>query len=139
MKYAAIAALIAVVSAAAEDNGCKKGMKTTFYTDKKCTTVDADTEAVEFTKDQMKASAFDGKCNKANGSSTKVKCTSEGIETSVYKDVEDCSGEGVAVAVKWTNCYSSGTGDDKKYFQLTGAAALKAAAIALVAIAGSQF
>ncbi len=139
MKYAAIAALIAVVSAEDEyKNGCKPGMTMTYFTDKECTTVDSDKDAV-VTKDSELKKA-DVACMSATGAttSTKMKCDAKGITTNVYK-TKDCTGDSTDVTVKWTNCYSSGTGDDKTYYQLTGAAALKAAAIALVAIAGSQF
>jgi hypothetical protein len=138
MKYAAIAALVAVASAADDyKNGCKKGMTTTFFTDDKCKTVDPDTAAVVADDSEMKA--FTDACTKlTDKSSTKMKCDAKGITTTVYT-TKDCAGDGADVVVKWTNCYTTGTGDAKKYYQLTGAAALKAAAIALVAIAGSQF
>ena len=103
MKYAAIAALIAVVSAKAPASNCLKGMKTTFYTDKKCETVDEDKAAVEATDKELEA--FDGTCKKVGEGSSKVKCTDEGIETTVY-ETADCKGDGVAVTVKWTHCFT---------------------------------
>jgi len=53
MKYAAIAALIAVVSAA-DVVDCPKEAKVTTYTDDKCKTVDPDTEVVKATTEQKK-------------------------------------------------------------------------------------
>ena len=82
------------------------------------------------------------------GGSAIVTCTAEGITVKAYVGVEDCKvvkdSEGVETKVieettKYETCKKIGSGESKKYIQLTGAAALKAAAIALVAIAGSQF
>lgn len=53
MKYAAIAALIAVVSAA-DVVDCPKETKVTTYTDDKCKTVDPDTDVAEATTEQKK-------------------------------------------------------------------------------------
>ena len=91
MKYAAIAALIAVVSAKTPASNCLKGMKTTFYTDEKCKTVDEDTAAVEVTSKELEA--YDGTCKTVGKKSSKVKCTAEGMENWVY-ETADCSGNG---------------------------------------------
>ena len=76
-------------------------------------------------------------------------CTAEGITAKAYIGVEDCKvvkdeSAGTETKVieettKYETCKKTTVGDKTLYVQLTGAAALKAAAIALVAIAGSQF
>ena len=66
MKYAAIAALIAVVSAEDEyKNGCKPGLTITYYTKDDCKTVDADKDAVVTTDAELKK--VDDKCVKNGG------------------------------------------------------------------------
>jgi hypothetical protein len=137
MKYAAIAALIAVASAA----DCPKTTKMTFYTDSKCKNVDDDNEAKVAT-DAEKALLEKGGCIKADANSVKVECDAEGITYTVYTASTKCekpTGEDAVTptvdSVKYTECKKAGD----MYYSFTGAAALKAAAIALVAIAGSQF
>jgi hypothetical protein len=139
MKYAAIAALIAVASAA----DCPKTTKTTFYTDSKCTKVDEDKDAVEAT-DAQKEMMKKGGCIKSGTGSVKLECDAKGINMTVYTASTKCekpTGDDAVTpkvdSVKYTECKKMAVGD--KYYSFAGAAALKAAAIALVAIAGSQF
>ena len=137
MKYAAIAALVAVVSAA--ESKCPKTTKTTFYTDKKCTIVDDDNEAKVAT-DAEKKMLEKGGCIKQGADSVKLECDAEGITATVYAGSTECKKATDAEtpkvhAMKYTDCKKAGD----MYYSFTGAAALKAAAIALVAIAGSQF
>ena len=139
MKYAAIAALIAVVSA----TDCPETFKLEYLSDKECTTKDADVDAVEPTADEKKWLKKGG-CNKSGENSVKVECDAEGITGTVYTASTECKavdGEAKPAKkeLKYTACKKTEEGGHTTYVKLTGAAALKAAAIALVAIAGSQF
>lgn len=58
-----------------------------------------------------------------------------GVSVKVY-DVIDCKGDvQETFAAKWGECKKWGS----NYYKVTGAAALQAAAVAVVAFAGSQF
>jgi hypothetical protein len=54
-------------------------------------------------------------------------------------DGEDCKGEGTKFEAAWDTCTPAGEGNEKTWVKVTGAATLQAAAVAIVAFAGSQF
>jgi len=85
MKYAAIAALIAVVSAA----DCPETFKMTFYTDDKCKTKDEDVDAVE-ADSEAKADLKKGGCIKKEANSVKLECDAEGITGTMYTGSTEC-------------------------------------------------
>ena len=139
MKYAAIAALIAVVSA----TDCPENIKMEYFTDKECKTEDEDNDTMEADA-TLKANLKKGGCVKKGDNSVKMECDAKGVTTTVYMASTECKkvGDGAdpePTKYKYTACKKVTVNDHTTYLKLTGAAALKAAAIALVAIAGSQF
>lgn len=139
MKYAAIAALIAVVSA----TDCPETFKLEYFSDKECKTKDKDVDTVEANAEQKK-DLKKGGCIKKDTNSVKVECDAEGVTGTMYTGSTECKAveDGTApkkMEFKYTACKKTEEGGHTVYLKLTGAAALKAAAIALVAIAGSQF
>ena len=139
MKYAAIAALIAVVSAA----DCPETYKLEYFSDKKCETKDKDVDAVEATAEHKKWLKKGG-CIKKGADSVKMECDAKGITMTAYTASTECKAvedgtEPKPTKFEYSSCKSTEEEGHNVYVKLTGAAALKAAAIALVAIAGSQF
>lgn len=78
-----------------------------------------------------------GKIDAHNFSTVATCDATAGITWKVYKDA-DCKGETeIDFKAQWGACVQAP--DGKQFVMVTGAAALQAAAVALVAFAGSQF
>ena len=140
MKYAAIAALLAV--AKAEDPAPTPApactVKVAVFTDEACTTAkDGDNTAVTTEwNDKVKSDA----CTAAGDEFVKNTCDGTGLTVAMFTD-DACAtakkdGETVvSTTTAWGACTKAG----EVYLQLTGAKALMAGVAATLAIVGAQF
>ena len=147
-QTAALAAFIACASAADAAPTCTIG-KVEAFTDDKCTKVPTDKEVLKtvatLTK-TMKEAKFAPKCEADGSEFKKATCTAAGMGLKYYKD-DKCATELSATTTPkvtdaqtkaftaWGTCIKSGT----LFIKVSDAAYIKAAAVAVVAVAASLY
>ena len=134
MKYATIAALVAVASAKDFDSGCKGGMKFEMFKDEKC--AEAAEGSKTMTQEEIDTYEKGGECAKMGQGSFKASCVAEGLKYEMFADAE-CKKSAASKTLAWGECEKAPVGPDS--LKLTNAVALKTAAVAMVAFAASQF
>ena len=138
MKYAAIAALLAVAKAedAAPAPACT--VKVGVFTDEACATPkEGDNSAVGTAWNEKVKSA---ECTAAGDDFVKNTCDGAGLTSAMFTD-DGCAtakkADDKAVSTTWAWGACTKVGDD--YLQLTGAKALMVGVAATLAIVGAQF
>ena len=139
MKFTAVAALMATVSAeaAAAAPDCTIA-KFEMFSDKTCATALPETEDTKKVKATWDALVKVKACTKGV---TNV-CDAAGITSTVFKAAPLCTasetaGDDVAKTTKWGECVEVTA--DKVYFKATSARAILAGSAAILAFAASQF
>ena len=109
MKYATIAALVAVAAAADKtDSGCKADMKFEIFSDDKCAdAVEGKDGSHTVTKDEMKAFEDMPDCMPAGeDGAVKATCKADGLHIKMYKDAK-CETESLSTTIEWGKCHAN--------------------------------
>ena len=109
MKYATIAALVAVAAAADKtDSGCKAGMKFEMFTDDKCAkAVEGDKGTHKVTETEMKTYEDMPDCMPAgDNGAIKAMCKADGLHIKTFKDAK-CETESAGTTIEWGKCMAN--------------------------------